>query len=335
MVIKMKKNFRTVKASLVLGILLISLSVVMFPVTPADDDGTIVGLSSVVNLNWKNATGQPEPIKPKQDLRPYTLVVSYTVTKGGLFGGGLIYSLYAGRTVDIKLELVNYPEWATVQLTKDTVTANVPQSFGDESKYDIRIELSVNEDAPAYEQGVIYIKATVPTIGPIDGMEQTFSLSFKPAYLGLIDVRPAGKNDITIGPMDTAEFPIDINNLGNARTKVFLEIDYDSLPEGWSAIINDNIVLETGSDSTGKVYLSVRPPKGFGYHDDRAIIKVKVTPKYADDTNIQGDFEFLTVSVESRGLSVIGIEIVLAIVILILLVIIVIYLIFVKKMFRK
>jgi len=335
MVIKMKKNFRTVKASLVMGILLISMSVVMLPVTPADDDGTIVGLSSVVNLNWKNETGEPEPIQPKQDLRPYTLVVSYTVTKGGLFGGGLIYSLYAGRTVDIKLELVGYPEWATVELTKNTVTAHVPDSFGDETEYNVRIELSLSENAPAYEQGVIYIKATVPQIGPIDGMEQTFSLSFKPAYLALISPVPQTNNKI-IGPMDTAEFPIDISNLGNARTKVFFEIDYDSLPDGWSAIINDNIVLETGSESTGRVYLTVRPPKGFGYHDDDAIIRVKITPKYADDTSIQGESEYLTVSVESRGLSIIGIEIVLAIVLLIVLVIIVLYLIFVKKMiFRK
>ena len=313
----MKKKFKNIKTSLIIGILLASLSVVMFPITPADD-GTFVGLSSVVNLEWKNETGQPDPIQPKQDLRPYTLVVSYTVTRGGLLGGGLIYSMYAGRTVDIKLELVNYPDWATVELTKNTVTAHVPKYIGYESEYEVRIELSLDEDAPAYEQGVIYIRATVPQIGPIDGMEQTYSLSFKPAYRALISYVPQSNNKI-IGPMDTAEFPIDVTNLGNARTKVFLEVDYDSLPDGWSAIINDNIVLETGSGSAGKVYLTVRPPKGFGYHDDDAVIRVKITPKYADDTNIQGESEYLTVSVESRGLSIIGIEIMIPILILIFL----------------
>jgi len=197
----------------------------------------------------------------------------------------------------------------------------------------VRIELSLDEDAPAYEQGVIYVRATVPTIGPIDGMEQTFSLSFKPAYRALISPVPQTNNKI-IGPMDTAEFQVDITNMGNARTKVFFEIDYDSLPEGWSAIINDNIVLETGSGSTGKVYLTVRPPKGFGYHDDDAIIRVKITPKYADDTNIQGEPEYLTVSVESRGLSVIGIEIIIPILILIFLALITAH-ILIKRIKKK
>jgi len=328
----MNKNFKNIKIMLITTIILISLSVAMFPVTPADDSA-LVGLSSIVNLNWKNETGKLDPIQPKQDLRPYTLVVSYTVTRGGLFGGELIYSLYEGRTVDIKLDLVGYPKWATVELTKDTITAHVPRFIGQEAKYEVRIELSLDEDAPAYEQGIIYVKATVPQIGPIDGMEQTFSLSFKPAYRALISYLPQTNNKI-IGPMDIAEFPIDVTNLGNARTKVFFEVDYDSLPDGWSAIINDNVVLETGSGSMGKVYLTVRPPKGFGYHDDDAVIRVKITPKYADDTNIQGESEYLTVNVESRGLSVIGIEILIPIIIIILLVIITVQF-FIKKIKKK
>ena len=50
----------------------------------------------------------------------------------------------------------------------------------------------------------------------------------------------------------------------DGRTKVIIEVI--SVPEGWSVIITDNILVEEGEGSRTTVYLIVKPPKGFGYH---------------------------------------------------------------------
>jgi hypothetical protein len=327
----MKKNFRAIKASLITGILLISLFVAIVPLTSARQ-GIFINFSSVVILNWENKT--EEPIVPIQDLISYKLILEYRVTRGGLFGENLIYVLFQNRRVNIKLEVVDTPEWVTAQLETTTIPANIPKIVGTPDRYYANIILSLKEDAPAFERGTIGIKIAIPNVGPIQGFDQTLYLNFKPAYRALIDVNPQINSKI-IGPMDTTSFPIDINNQGNGRTKVFLEIDYESLPEGWSAVIDDNVIIEAGSSSekTKTVYLTVYPPKSFGYHDDIANIRVKVTPTWAEDTSIEGKYEYVTLNVESRGISVIGIEMVFTVVVLIALILVGVYIVF--KRYKK
>jgi len=327
----MKKNFRAIKASLIVGILIFSLFVALTPFTTARQ-GIFVNFSSVVILNWENKT--EEPIIPLQDLISYKLMLEYKVTMGGLFGQNLIYALFQNRRVNIKLEVVDTPDWATAQLETTTIPANIPKTVGNTEPYYAYISLSLKEDAPAYERGSIGIKVTIPNVGPIQGFDQTLYVNFKPAYRAIIDVNPQ-INSKLIGPMDVTSFPIDINNQGNGRTKVFLEIDYQSLPEGWSAVIDDNVIIEAGSGSekTKTVYLTVYPPKGFGYHDDIANIRVKVTPTWAENTAIEGKYEYVTLNIQSRGISVIGIEVVLSVVLLIALIIVGIYLVY--KRYQK
>jgi hypothetical protein len=324
----MKKNFKSIKATMIMGLLLIS---VFIAITPNSSAGIIINFSSTVYLNWENRSG--EPVIPIQEIKPYKLNLEYTVT-GSPFGRMLLYPLlYEDRRIDIQLSIEDYPDWAIVDLPQKTIAANIP-SIGESQQYKLDISISLKEDAPAYEQGIIYIKVNVPTNGFINGFDQVISLPFKPAYRPLIDANPQ-INSKRIGPMDTATFAIDVSNLGNGRTKCFFEVDYDSLPDDWSALVEDTVILETGEGTKETVFLTVYPPKGFGYHDDIANIRVEVTPTWAEDSNIRGKPEPITVTVESRGLSFIGIEVILPIIILIVLVIIVLYLIFIKKMFIK
>ena len=322
----MKKNFIAIKTTLIMGIMLFSLFSVLTPLTSARE-GIFVNFSSIAVLNWENKS--EEPIVPIQDLVTYKLKLEYTVTKGGLFGENIIYSLFKSRRVDIKLEIVDSSDWAIAQLEQYVIAANIPKSVGNSEDYFVNIYLSLKEDAPAFERGSIGIKVTIPNVGPIQGFNQISTLPFKPDFRALIDVNPQINSKI-IGPMDVTSFPIDIENQGNGRTKVFLEVDYESLPEGWTAVIDDNVIIETGNmgENTKTVYLTVYPPKGFGYHDDIANVRVKVTPTWAENTNIRGNYEYVTVNVESRGISVIGIEVVLSVIVLIVLIIIGIYLIY-------
>ena len=104
------------------------------------------------------------------------------------------------------------------------------------------------------------------------------------------------------------------------------------MPDDWIAVVTDSITVERGEKGTA--YVTVKPPKGFGYHDDDASIRVKMTPAYADDPTVRGASEPVTLVVESRGISVIGIEVVLPIIVVIILAIVAIYW-FIKRMQRK
>ena len=167
----------------------------------------------------------------------------------------------------------------------------------------------------------------------IDGTSKEVEIAFSAGYIPLVYHEfLEGQNKI-IGPMDTAEFPIDIINMGNARTEVVFEIK--NVPDGWSAIITDDILVEEGEGSKSTVYLTVKPPKGFGYHDDTASILVKYTPWMAENPQFIGNSKSINVLVESRGFSVIGIEIVILPIIIIIVVLLLLYNFVIKKRLRK
>jgi hypothetical protein len=238
-------------------------------------------------------------------------------------------SIHLGRTFPIQIDAFEHPEWATVSISQEpTVTV---QPF--ETSYPVLITVKLAEDAPAFGKGDIKIRITVPTVGLIEGTSKEVEIPFSAGYLPIVSHEFVKGQSEIIGPMDTAVFPIDIENLGNARTKVSFEISY--IPPGWSAIIADKVFIEEGEGSKSKVYLTVKPPKGFGYHDDTATITIKYTPQMAENPDFIGKTEPINVLVESRGFSIIGGEIVLFPVIIIIVILFLLYHFIFKKRFQK
>lgn len=322
----MSKNFKSVKTSLIMGILLISIFAAVAPTTSAG----LIGLSGIIDVNWslQNATPLIKPSVGRQDV---DLDISYSVTAGA-FVANFVYKLLLGRPVTIQLTIVDKPDWIDVSLSQGTVTMSLPNQIGVKVKNRISATITVTEVSPAFQQGIIQIRAVSNKVGPIDGYSNDFYLKIQPDYLALINPQPTEGNSKTIGPMDTAVFPFEVENLGNAATKVFFDITY--IPEGWIASVTDSVIINSEKGSKAIAYLTVYPPKGFGYHDDKAVIKIKLTPAYAQDISIQGSPESITFTIESRGISVIGIEVILPIIILIIVVIILLYM-FYKRNLRK
>ena len=114
-----------------------------------------------------------------------------------------------------------------------------------------------------------------------------------------------------------------------------LVFEIKNVPDGWSAIITDDILVEEGEGSKSTVYLTVKPPKGFGYHDDTASILVKYTPWMAENTQFVGKSKPISVLVESRGFSVIVIEMIILPIIIIVVVLLLLYYYVIKKRFGK
>jgi hypothetical protein len=298
---KMTKRFKTMKSSIVIGVLLVSVFAAIIPTSSA---GLILNLSSIVNVDWGNET--LKPLVPLGEAASLTLDVTYGVTTGAFLSQAFL-TLFLGRQVNIKLEVTEKPDWCTATLKSDTITTAVTSGASTSpTKLTTTLTLRVDESAPAFGAGYVKIKASVPRIGAIDGYSQVFTLEFQPAYLPMINAQLPEGNSKTIGPMDTAVFPITVENMGNARTTVFFKID--NVPEGWIVVVTDDITLDAEKGSTGTAYLTIKPPKGFGYHNDDRSIIVTMTPARAEELGNQGESKTVTVIIESRGFSTPGFE---------------------------
>jgi hypothetical protein len=297
-----------------MGIVCVSIFAAMAP--PASAQSSAVGLQSLVRIDWDKIT----PIVPRSGQQEYDITVTYEITKGW-FLANLLFPFHIGRQVDIKLDVVDTPNWCTAKMLQATLNTAVKADNSTELK--AKISISLDSNAPAYGGGYVTIKATVPKIGLIGGFEKEITLTFEPQYLPLIKPEPEGGNFKKIGPMDTASFPIKIENLGNDQTIVQLRVV--NPPDGWVVAVDDEITLDEGEGSTGTAYVTVRPPKGFGYHDEDASIYIEMTPVRALNENEKGTPKTVTLLVESRGFSIIGLEVYLPIIIIIIVLLYVAY----------
>lgn len=321
----MKKNLRTVKATIILGLLLGSMFVAFIPNTSA---GIIANLESVVNLYDYDKNLTNVAIKPRATGFSTTVTFEYYVTyASGIFNilGSALLSIYKGRTVVMQVEPFGYPDWATVTVSNwPTVKIQAEEQYPK-----VTLTVKINENAPAYGEGDIKLRVTIPTEGLIEGVVTEFGFPFSAGYLPLVQAEFPGGESRQIGPMDTASIPIELQNMGNARTRVNLEVS--GVPSGWAATITNDVLIEEGTGSKATAYLTVKPPKGLGYHDDVASIVIKYTPEMAENPIFVGETRTVDILIESRGLSVIGIEIVLIPLIVIILILLAIYYFVVKR----
>jgi hypothetical protein len=136
-----------------------------------------------------------------------------------------------------------------------------------------------------------------------------------PSY-GLIKPQIQGSNHQRINPMEIALFEIEIENKGifpDGRIIVYLDVESESVPEGWIARVTDQIIIDNGS--IGFAYLTVKPPKSFGYHDETCSVTVEIIHGPANNPSEKYPPYRISVLVESRGFSIYGIEIILLIII--------------------
>jgi len=323
----MKKKFRGIKTTIVMSLILISLLLTVVPSTTA---GLFTSLESYVNVDYDESITD-EPIKIRGTGKAINVNITFGVTSASLFGVAdkIILATHLGRTVQLQVEPYEYPEWATVSVSQ-WPTARIQN---DEKSYPVTLTVKVNEEAPAFGKGDIKLRITVPKVGQINGITSEINIPFSVGYTPIVNINYLESNSKVIGPMDTAVFPIEVENLGNARTRVYFEIA--DIPDGWSAIITDDVIIEEGEGSKATVYLTVKPPKGLGYHDDTSSILIRYTPEMVEQPDFVGTSKPINVLIESRGFSFIGIEILVIPIIIIVVVLLLVYNFVIRKRFGK
>ncbi len=321
----MKKNINFIKTVFAIGIIFILIIASYVTISSAREP--IYNAKVNIGLQWSDDAFE-EPVVPRKEIVTLNISVILEIKTGESFGAGLLDG-YRSSTALINLQIIDHPSWCYPALKYDLLETNISEL----SVAKTQVFLNINENAPAYGEGFIKFRVKVVDLGLIKGDDQTFTLSFKPAYFPLIKTELPEFNTMQINPNSKAVFPIKVENAGNAKTKVFFEVE--NVPEGWSAAIRDSVVLGETSGSEETIYLTVIPSNDFGYHHEDAIINIKITPTFADNIEQVGTTIYGYFIVRSRGFSSGGLEFYLLIAIIILIIIAIFIYNFKKKTYKK
>ncbi len=306
----MAKNFRTIKASFIMGILLVSILAVSIPSISAGPFGILSAEQDVV-LSADVSAIQTE-FKPVGGM--YLIPINISVAIRGTFSK-LIASIFSERASAI-IELSAQPmnEWFSVVVSHNSVHADIGTSFQKVAE-DPYLQVTLDERAPAKSMGKIKVTMTArrqnALLATIKESTTTAEISFTPAYLPIISVTPKGNFKQT-APGSPAEIEIELENLGNAKTVVDMRVL--DVPEDWVATISARVTLGTtvlGDNPKKMVILTVQPPYSFGYHNDREQIEVEFIPKYYAEPSgeaLIGDPQVEPFIIQSIGFSTPGFE---------------------------
>jgi hypothetical protein len=288
----MAKVLKSAVSTIFLLVLLVNLYAISPPVN------AVQTLHSNIDIIWGNNIAKP--VIPRDELRQLNLTVNYKVDWGRDFAYGALKT-YQNKLVLVDLQVTEFSPWCIATLSVTTLL--IPISWG-VTNSSVALNVQLKENAPAFGGGYVKILAKTRTQGVIEGFEKVFTLEFTPGYLPRINVNLPEGTAKNINPAESAIFPIEINNLGNARTTVFLTVE--DIPDGWTAVVDNDITLEENGQSSAT--LTVKPPRDFGFHDDRKAIMVKLTPARVENITELGKPSYVTVVVQSRGFFTPGFE---------------------------
>lgn len=316
----MTKHLRTFKASIVMGILLLSIFAVFMPSGSA---GIILPLKSQANLQLEpvNAEDLNKFVRP---LEPMVISIRINYLVSGIFQRQAIKWLAGRVPVSVGLSVVteDLPQWASATVEPNSINIDIEEGGSIFSK-EARLTVSFKEGIPA--RGLVTVKikmkaaAVKSILHMIEETEYIGTISIVPEFMPLIDATPR----ITyaeVSPGQPATIPIDCENLGNAMTEFTFKIV--SVPDSWVASIPANAFIASsaeGKDPKDTINLLITPPFGFGYHNELEDITISIKGRYFGPSAepLETTEYFHTISVRSRGFSTPGFEAVFVIIALI------------------
>jgi len=295
----MKKNFRSVKTGIIFGILLFSLFTVFAPSASA-------GLFNADPLITPTYPQEEENVVPNTRALRIPISTSFELT--GILASFILASpLLKDITIPITLNILN------TELGVDATLENnlFDIKLGTNEPWVSYLTVTVNEDIQFNTVGSVKIRATSDEIsGFLLGIKKgtrEFDVGFVIGYWPVISPETPKGNFQEIGPLETADFTIDIENLGNAVTYVAIELldvpEGDWIISGPSSVRLASAVGASGAGTSKTVHITVKPPYGFGLHNERRSFKVKLTPSLLGDPSQTGQSEIINFSVQSVGVS--------------------------------
>jgi len=268
---------------------------------PLDD---IYECTPFIDIDYNQSLVE-QPVLPYDEPRMIPLTV-----KAKIFGSqmDLVAEKLKGVSLIVKISIEDVPDGCFASINPPILKFNATEEF--DINY-ATLSFTIDKYLNAFSIKKVKIVFDVERLGKlVIAKNYCHDVSFIVGYQPQLSFSYPENNVRDITPMDTAVFPIEIENWGNSVTNVKTEVV--DVPEGWQASILESIILNTnlfGNETIGKVSLKVKPPISFGYHEDREIIKVKMTPTTEfKDSEFKGEPVFLYFVVQSRGFATPGFE---------------------------
>jgi hypothetical protein len=308
---------KTVTVCIILMISLVGVFTVCMPTTSA---GLLKFLNkaytcnSEINIEYDSNAAR-DPFLPVDMVKEIPLTVNYRIT--GLFAEEIPFYYHGGEAFNfIYLYVEKTPDWCTASVEPSIIFA-LPRAEGTTKGAVLSVHVSKN--AYALSEGTITIKAEIPKrMGSILGGVFYQNITFTPGYLPNLRINTPEGTIKFMGPGETTNFQIDIENLGNADTRLTCKVL--DLPKGWTSSISSDSVIGsevTGTNPKKTIQLDVQPPYGFGYHNDKEVIRVSITPSFFNNESLVGKEYSLSFIVQSKGFSTPGFETVFGLIALI------------------
>lgn len=192
------------------------------------------------------------------------------------------YSWNNGMTSEpttIRLEVVEEPEWLNTTFLPDTFQVN--NTTQTPSKTETRIvdvNLSIDEDAPAFAERTATYRVVAEENPPLEGAEDTTELDLAPGFRGTVDATlPEGGNVTAWGGLVT-EVPIEVTNRANGPVSVQPSVVLS--PADAEVQAPEEFRLNASPDDpTRTVHLAIEVPWSVSIDGD---VAVELSPRHAE-----------------------------------------------------
>jgi|WetSurMetagenome_2_1015567.scaffolds.fasta_scaffold00443_11 hypothetical protein len=263
----MIKHLKTIKASIIIGILLISL--IPFLVThDSTASAALISFHSYMDLNYDPsilnkpleidvAMSIPITVSYWTDIPDIFSKIPYPLNNLILFGNPI------GPMQKIHLELLQTPEWANIYFSSPDIITDIPFKSDGVFTKNTTLIISPKMEAPAEPQR-ISIKVSCESIKRINGFSFQKDIPFTPSFIPTISIQT--DNPIrTSGPHQSISFRIVVQNMGNKITQVTPKII--GADEKWTTTINPPN-LRIYPNQEGEFVFSLITPYDFGWHSE-------------------------------------------------------------------
>jgi len=307
----MNKKFQRIKIFIIFTIMLLSPLFVFCPIASSLPLDPIYECEPIFVVDY-NKTLLQEPITPLAEARVIPIQIKVRIAGPAVD----IVVKYTNADIYLRPSIEEVPEGCHASVNPPLLKVPLSTELSTEFvSFNATVSIVVDQKLPALTEEHIIIRLKSDRLGAsatvVKAANITQIVPFTIGYYPQLDVTYPDGNVKDIRPDETVSFPVKIHNLANGNTEVTFEVT--DMPKGWIAEIITSTTLGTdvlGGNSNKTIYLKIKPPMDFGYHEDRGIIRVSLTPSYYNNPKFKGEPLDLYFIVQSRGFSTPGFEII-------------------------
>jgi len=291
----------------IVAIMIVLLGILLSPTVLSSDTNeeksTAIGIKSIfasspeITIDY-DETAAAEYVIPNSESVVIPINVSFKITGAFAKWHELIFK---NKNVNVELSIVETPDWCTAEFTSASIKTRVSGGTGQNTS----LKLSVNENAPAFQNGVVKIRATSSAIKGLLGIitkvtDGNFSadIPFTVGYFSAISLETEGTY-LEIPPLNVTHIPINITNLGNGPTQISVEVENisDNLNVSYVQVALIDSLATGGDDNKATIVIDVMPNK----HFSQETIIVKITPSADRHPELTGKTYILTYVLKNDG----------------------------------